>query len=201
MSVFDVKLVLLGCSACGKSTLLHRLVHGRYRPGLPPTYGAEFGAKRVEVAVPGGGGTNGSEREGRSRGAGRRPSSAADSGGNGGGSGRRGASVGIWDTSGAARFHSQSRRFIAGADAVLVCWDATSRDSWEAMRAWVADARAEDPAVRIYLAACKSDLVLRHNQVAHMEVQVERWPSQEQQQQQARQHSQEEQQQQSAGGT
>lgn len=31
----------------GKSTLLYRLVHGRYRPGLPPTYGAEFGAKRV----------------------------------------------------------------------------------------------------------------------------------------------------------
>ncbi len=29
----------------------------------------------------------------------------------------------------------------------------------------VADARAEDPAVRIYLAACKSDLVQRHNHV------------------------------------
>ena len=34
-------------TSAGKTTLLHRLVDGRYRPGLPPTYGAEFGAKRV----------------------------------------------------------------------------------------------------------------------------------------------------------
>lgn len=69
---------------------------------------------QVEVALPGqpGSSANGSEREGRSRGAGRRASSAADNGSGGGGSGRRGMSVGIWDTSGAARFHSQTRRWL-----------------------------------------------------------------------------------------
>ncbi len=39
---------LLASVLCaGKSTLLHRLVYGCYRPGLPPTYGTEFGAKGV----------------------------------------------------------------------------------------------------------------------------------------------------------
>ena len=85
---------------------------------------------QVEVALPGqhGSGANGSEREGRSRETGGRASSAADSGGSGGGTGRRGVSVGIWDTSGAARFHSQSRRWLL-CYAVLCC-PALARQHW-----------------------------------------------------------------------
>lgn len=37
----------------------------------------------------------------------------------------------------------------------------------------LADARAEDPGVRIYLAACKSDLVQRHNHVRPRVLQVD----------------------------
>ncbi|KAL4429822.1 hypothetical protein ABPG77_010939 [Micractinium sp. CCAP 211/92] len=136
MSIFDVKLVIVGESGCGKTALLQRLVTGRFARDLPPTYGTEFGAKRVEVQAPEGSGAT------------CRPS------------------LGVWDTSGAARFHALSRRFLRGADAVLVCWDPTNRSSWDSLRAWVADARAEEPAAQIFLAATKADLAEGHSQAS-----------------------------------
>lgn len=65
----------------------------------------------------------------------------------------------------------------------------------------VAEARAQEPAARVYLAACKSDLVLRPRPPSvTMPVEVEHWGGPEQQQQQQGQgHGQQEQQQQQQG--
>eukprot|EP00887_Chlorella_sp_A99_P003841 scaffold11.g3841.t1 len=53
MALFDVKVVLLGDRACGKSCVLHRYVTGRWQRGLPPTYAAGFGARRLPVDAEG----------------------------------------------------------------------------------------------------------------------------------------------------
>ncbi|PSC68497.1 ras-related Rab-4A isoform B [Micractinium conductrix] len=77
---------------------------------------------------------------------------------------QRRVSIGVWDTSGYPRFHLTSTRFLAGAHAILACWDATSRRSWDSLRAWVVEAREQEPAAQVFLAACKSDLVERPQQ-------------------------------------
>ncbi|CAG0914069.1 unnamed protein product [Notodromas monacha] len=49
MSQVDVKVVLLGSSGCGKTSLVERFLHDRFEERYMPTIGAAFGAKRVKA--------------------------------------------------------------------------------------------------------------------------------------------------------
>jgi len=50
MSKVDVKVVLLGKATVGKTCLVERFLHGKFRDSTVATVGAAFGARRVTVA-------------------------------------------------------------------------------------------------------------------------------------------------------
>lgn len=49
MSIFAVKVVLLGDKGCGKTALLQRFVMGRWQPRYDPTFGCGFGARLLAL--------------------------------------------------------------------------------------------------------------------------------------------------------
>ena len=86
----DCKVVILGSSAAGKSSLLERIINNNYRKMLPATVGAAFAPKLVD-----------------------------------------GVTLGLWDTAGQEQYASMSAMYYRDAKAALVCFDLTSRSSFE----------------------------------------------------------------------
>uniref|UniRef100_A0A1B6BX20 small monomeric GTPase n=1 Tax=Clastoptera arizonana TaxID=38151 RepID=A0A1B6BX20_9HEMI len=65
----------------------------------------------------------------------------------------------IWDTAGQERFRSVTRSYYRGAAGALLVYDITSRDSFNALGDWLADARAlASPNIVILLVGNKKDL-------------------------------------------
>jgi small GTP-binding protein len=72
----------------------------------------------------------------------------------------------IWDTAGQERFRSISRLYYRGANAGLLCYDITNEASWEDMKGWLRELKAQcgDPALGgeglvIHVVGTKSDIV------------------------------------------
>ncbi|EHY59210.1 hypothetical protein HRR83_001519 [Exophiala dermatitidis] len=69
----------------------------------------------------------------------------------------------IWDTAGQERFRSISRLYYRGANAGLLCYDITNEKSWEEMKTWLAEMKAncEDGEAMpiIHVVGTKSDIV------------------------------------------
>jgi small GTP-binding protein len=72
----------------------------------------------------------------------------------------------IWDTAGQERFRSISRLYYRGANAGLLCYDITNEASWEDMKGWLRELKAQcgDPAqggegLVIHVVGTKSDIV------------------------------------------
>eukprot|EP01013_Petalomonas_cantuscygni_P009257 TRINITY_DN22055_c0_g1_i1.p1 TRINITY_DN22055_c0_g1~~TRINITY_DN22055_c0_g1_i1.p1 ORF type:complete len:489 (+),score=61.67 TRINITY_DN22055_c0_g1_i1:106-1572(+) len=150
--VAQAKVVLAGPSGAGKSSLLERYVFDHYAGGGVPTIGVDFHLATLEIptetrsATPRGQGIAGpTSPPAVGVGNPRMPASLGT-----------GDSVGphvamtevlqssrvkiqVWDTAGQERFKSICRTYWRGADAVLLCFDLSSRDSWAAMPQWVAD--------------------------------------------------------------
>jgi len=65
----------------------------------------------------------------------------------------------IWDTAGQERFRSVTRSYYRGAAGALLVYDATSRDSFNALTNWLNDARTlASPNIVILLVGNKKDL-------------------------------------------
>ena len=68
----------------------------------------------------------------------------------------------IWDTAGQERFRSISRLYYRGANACLLCYDVTSESSWEEMKSWLkemkANCDAQDEPI-IHVVGTKTDIV------------------------------------------
>ena len=47
----------------------------------------------------------------------------------------------IWDTAGQERYKSVTRSYFRGSIGVIICYDITSSDSFEHLRAWLNDAK------------------------------------------------------------
>jgi len=45
-----MKFILIGDSGVGKSTLLFQFIEGKFKPGIEPTIGIEFGSKILEIS-------------------------------------------------------------------------------------------------------------------------------------------------------
>ena len=67
--------------------------------------------------------------------------------------------VGLWDTAGAERFESLSKVYYHGAGAAVVCYDPACAGSLAKAKFWVQELRETEPQCRIYVAACKLDLL------------------------------------------
>lgn len=69
----------------------------------------------------------------------------------------------IWDTAGQERFRSISRLYYRGANAGLLCYDITNEASWEDMKGWLRELKAQCGEVGeglvIHVVGTKSDIV------------------------------------------
>jgi small GTP-binding protein len=79
----------------------------------------------------------------------------------------------IWDTAGQERYRSLAPMYYRGAQAAIVVFDVSSRDSFEGAKRWVRDLqRASEASIVIALASNKSDLSERLRKVEAAEAQA-----------------------------
>lgn len=120
--ICQFKLVLLGESAVGKSSLVLRFVKGQFHDYQESTIGAAFLTQTVcldDTTV----------------------------------------KFEIWDTAGQERYHSLAPMYYRGAQAAIVVYDLTNKDSFNRAKAWVKELqRLASPNIVIALAGNKTDL-------------------------------------------
>jgi len=65
----------------------------------------------------------------------------------------------LWDTAGQERFKSLIPSYIKDSAVAIVCYDVTSRDSFNSVEKWIEDAKAlRDDDVLLILAGNKADM-------------------------------------------
>jgi len=116
------KLVLLGESSVGKSSLVLRFVKGQFHEFQESTIGAAFLTQKVILS---------------------------DSI----------VKFEIWDTAGQERFHSLAPMYYRGAQAAIVMYDITNKESFVRAQTWITELqRQASPNILIALAGNKTDL-------------------------------------------
>jgi small GTP-binding protein len=131
----EIKVVLLGSSHTGKSSLVTRFSEGYYRnASRPATVGASFVTKRINTNSANSRIDNIKEDEV--------------------------VKIQIWDTAGSSSFKPMACMFYKDANAVIVCYDVGCRRSYDEMRDWLEELRikATDETV-VAIAALKVDLL------------------------------------------
>eukprot|EP01006_Ploeotia_vitrea_P033651 TRINITY_DN65601_c0_g2_i1.p1 TRINITY_DN65601_c0_g2~~TRINITY_DN65601_c0_g2_i1.p1 ORF type:complete len:220 (+),score=27.48 TRINITY_DN65601_c0_g2_i1:97-756(+) len=72
----------------------------------------------------------------------------------------------IWDTAGQERFKTITRNYYRGADAIIICFDTTDRDSFQNVQNWLTEVNkncSDDKRERLslLLVGTKADLVVK----------------------------------------
>lgn len=141
---YIAKLVCIGDSGTGKSSLTIRLCEGRFSPHHDVTIGVEFGSRIVAVGPPASNSTSvnslGSAH----------PSGEAK---------QKRMKLSLWDTAGQETYKSITRSYFRGASGALLVYDITRRSTFEHATAWLHDLRqiAEEGIV-VILVGNKTDL-------------------------------------------
>ncbi|KAH9845247.1 ras-domain-containing protein [Teratosphaeria destructans] len=154
---YIAKIVSLGDSGSGKSSLTIRLCEGRFVSHHDVTIGVEFGSRIVAVGPP-------ASLEYGINNPAPRPSSAGATAK----AGKKGAEPGpqqkhmklsLWDTAGQETYKSITRSYFRGASGALLVFDITRRQTFNAVTSWLHDLRqiAEDDIV-VVLIGNKKDL-------------------------------------------
>lgn len=116
------KLVLLGESAVGKSSLVLRFVKGQFHEYQESTIGAAFLTQTIcldDTVV----------------------------------------KFEIWDTAGQERYHSLAPMYYRGAQAAIVMYDITNKESFARAQSWISELQKQaSPNIIIALAGNKTDL-------------------------------------------
>eukprot|EP00948_MAST-09A_sp_MAST-9A-sp1_P001844 g1844.t1 len=128
-----VKVVLLGDTGVGKSSIALRFVHSRFNAQSDATIGASFLSKTIRVNK------MASQRGGRQ---------TSDL-----------LKVQIWDTAGQEKYHSLAPMYYRGAAAAVITFDITNSKSFETLKDWVDELMNYGPPnLHLCLAANKCDL-------------------------------------------
>ncbi|EXJ91849.1 hypothetical protein A1O3_00399 [Capronia epimyces CBS 606.96] len=149
---YIAKLVCIGDSATGKSSLTIRLCEGRFSASHDVTIGVEFGSRIVPVGPP----ANASLGIGAPNGEARHTNSAE----------QKKMKLSLWDTAGQETYKSITRSYFRGASGALLVFDITRRSSFESATGWLNDLRqiAEEGIV-VILVGNKSDLAAQSTDV------------------------------------
>ncbi|RLN92974.1 hypothetical protein BBJ28_00024207 [Nothophytophthora sp. Chile5] len=110
----DRKLVIIGPTDVGKTSITMRYCHGSFSTPTSATIGASFLQKRIIV------GDDGSAR-----------------GSSGGAGARRKMTLQIWDTAGQERFRSMAPMYYRNAKAAILVFDLQSEASFEKIKEWL----------------------------------------------------------------
>jgi len=123
VKLFQYKLVLLGESAVGKSSLVMRFAQDRFVDHQESTIGAAFVTRSITL----------------------------DDGVI--------VKFEIWDTAGQERYHSLAPMYYRGAQAAIIVYDITRKDSYEKAKAWIIELKKqENEQLVIALVGNKKDL-------------------------------------------
>ncbi len=144
---YIAKLVCIGDSATGKSSLTIRLCEGRFSALHDVTIGVEFGSRIVPVGPP----ANSSLSASASTTSGLPASNPAQV--------QKKMKLSLWDTAGQETYKSITRSYFRGASGALLVFDITRRETFEHATSWLHDLRqiAEEGIV-VILVGNKSDL-------------------------------------------
>lgn len=145
---YIAKLVCIGDSATGKSSLTIRLCEGRFSALHDVTIGVEFGSRIVPVGPP----ANSSLLASAS-------ATSALPASNNPGQAQKKMKLSLWDTAGQETYKSVTRSYFRGASGALLVFDITRRETFEHATSWLHDLRqiAEEGIV-VILVGNKSDL-------------------------------------------
>mmetsp|Transcript_13696 Transcript_13696/g.29721 ORF Transcript_13696/g.29721 Transcript_13696/m.29721 type:complete len:232 (+) Transcript_13696:356-1051(+) len=153
--VESIKVVLLGESGVGKSSLALRFVTDEFRPYSEATIGASFMSKAVTIPVTTEDSASHEENSGENN-AGNGDNTKSQST-------TRQRHVGfkfkIWDTAGQEKYRSLAPMYYRGSDAAVLVYDITKPGSFAALQDWVDELKQNGPP-DLVLAVCgnKSDL-------------------------------------------
>ena len=141
------KLVCIGDSGCGKSSLTIRLCEGRFSNTHDVTIGVEFGSRIVPVGPP----ANAS--------LGINAPSRSDVASSGKSADQKKMKLSLWDTAGQETYKSITRSYFRGASGALLVFDLSRRSTFDSVTNWLNDLRqiAEDGIV-VILVGNKADL-------------------------------------------
>lgn len=129
------KIVLLGESAVGKSSIALRFARDEFLANQETTIGAAFLSRLVTLPP---------------------PAAASPSPSTGG---SRSLKFEIWDTAGQERYRSLAPIYYRGACGALVVYDITNSESLKKAQTWIRELRTNaDPTLTIFLVGNKKDL-------------------------------------------
>ncbi|ETN36341.1 uncharacterized protein HMPREF1541_08618 [Cyphellophora europaea CBS 101466] len=144
---YIAKLVAIGDSGCGKSSLTVRLCENRFSATHDVTIGVEFGSRIVPVGPP----ANKALEKGNT-------ATAAELAENSNGQQKK-MKLSLWDTAGQETYKSITRSYFRGASGALLVFDLSRRKSFESATAWLNDLRQiADNNIVVVLVGNKLDL-------------------------------------------
>jgi len=148
---YIAKIVSLGDSGCGKSSLTVRLCEGRFSPHHDVTIGVEFGSRIVPVGPPASHSLN-INNPTKSAQAPQQASQAKQQP-------QKHMKLSLWDTAGQETYKSITRSYFRGASGALLVFDISRRNTFLSATSWLNDLRqiAEEGIV-VVLVGNKSDL-------------------------------------------
>ena len=122
----EAKLVMLGSTTVGKSSIVTRLTRDTFNPESISTIGAAFLSKSVQV-------------------------------------GDITMKLQIWDTGGSERYRAMAPMYFQNAEAAIIVYDITAKESFKDVDYWLKDLREKGPEnIIIALAGNKCDLPQRN---------------------------------------
>jgi small GTP-binding protein len=147
----SAKVVLLGDSGVGKSSLALRFTRNEFRPYCESTIGASFMTKAILVPpsshVEGGESETSDEEIKAETGAQSLPGEPIK------------VQFNIWDTAGQEKYASLAPMYYRGAVASILVYDITNRASFQVLKAWAEELRGRGPP-DIVIAVCGNKLDL-----------------------------------------
>ncbi|KAF2969873.1 hypothetical protein GQX73_g3714 [Xylaria multiplex] len=158
---YIAKLVCIGDSGCGKSSLTIRLCEGRFSPQHDVTIGVEFGSRIVPVGPPHSkiaSNSHSSSLEPKD------PPSAISNppidNKNATEEDQKHMKLSLWDTAGQEIYKSVTRSYFRGASGALLVFDITRRATFVHATDWLNDLRAiAEPDIVVILVGNKLDCV------------------------------------------
>ncbi len=160
---YIAKLVCIGDSGCGKSSLTIRLCEGRFVAHHDVTIGVEFGSRIVPVGPPHNkkhpssvvaapATSSGSDPDGPPppNGLPEPPTAPAQ---------QKHMKLSLWDTAGQETYKSVTRSYFRGASGALLVFDLSRKDTFQHVTDWLSDLRQiAEPDIVVVLVGNKADL-------------------------------------------
>jgi Ras-related protein Rab-2A len=167
---YIAKIVSIGDSGTGKSSLTIRLCEGRFQSHHDVTIGVEFGSRIIPVGPPASdelginnpavsSSSTASPSKSKSASAAAAAAAAAAADGSSKSPPQKYMKLSLWDTAGQETYKSITRSYFRGASGALLVFDISRRATFQSATAWLNDLRqiAEDGIV-VVLVGNKSDL-------------------------------------------